>query len=81
MLFVWDDTCKTGIAEIDQDHEVLVNLINDLYEAMQDGRPFFIIPWDDYYLVGTTDIFFNEDLNNVTATEVEISYLLKELNP
>jgi hemerythrin len=37
MLFVWDNTCKTGIAEIDQDHEGLVNLINDLYEAMQDG--------------------------------------------
>ena len=37
MLFVWDDSCKTGITEIDQDHKVLVNLINDLYEAMQDG--------------------------------------------
>lgn len=37
MLFVWDESCKTGIAEIDKDHEVLVNLINDLYEAMQDG--------------------------------------------
>ena len=37
MLFVWDDSCKTGIAEIDRDHEGLVNLINDLYEAMQDG--------------------------------------------
>ena len=37
MLFVWDDSCKTGIAEIDKDHEGLVNLINDLYEAMQDG--------------------------------------------
>lgn len=37
MLFVWDDSCKTGITEIDQDHKGLVNLINDLYEAMQDG--------------------------------------------
>ncbi|MDH3454329.1 MAG: bacteriohemerythrin [Desulfuromonadales bacterium] len=37
MLFVWDDDYKTGIAEIDQDHKKLVNLINDLYEAMQDG--------------------------------------------
>lgn len=37
MLFVWDESCKTGITEIDQDHEGLVNLINDLYEAMQDG--------------------------------------------
>lgn len=37
MLFVWDDNCKTGIAEIDQDHKRLIDLINDLYEAMQDG--------------------------------------------
>lgn len=37
MLFVWDDDYKTGIVEIDQDHKNLVNLINDLYEAMQDG--------------------------------------------
>lgn len=37
MLFVWDDSCKTGIAEIDQDHKRLIDLINDLYEAMQDG--------------------------------------------
>ena len=49
-------------------------------EAIQDGRPFFIISWDEYYLVGTTDIFYNEDINRVTATEDEISYLLKELN-
>ena len=37
MLFVWDECYKTGIFEIDQDHKTLVNLINDLYEAMQDG--------------------------------------------
>ena len=37
MLFVWDDSYNTGIAEIDQDHKGLVKLINDLYEAMQDG--------------------------------------------
>ena len=37
MLFVWDDQYNTGIAEIDQDHQALVKLINDLYEAMQDG--------------------------------------------
>jgi hemerythrin-like metal-binding protein len=37
MLFVWDGSYETGIAAIDQDHQGLVNLINDLYEAMQDG--------------------------------------------
>jgi len=54
---------------------------NGLYiEAIQDGRPFFIIPWDDYYLVGTTDIFYENALDRITASEEEISYLLKELN-
>ena len=37
MLFVWDNSWETGITEIDNDHKGLVNLINDLYEAMQDG--------------------------------------------
>lgn len=37
MLFVWDGRYDTGIKAIDQDHQRLVKLINDLYEAMQDG--------------------------------------------
>ena len=37
MLFVWDNSCNIGIDEIDEDHQGLVDLINDLYEAMQDG--------------------------------------------
>jgi len=49
-------------------------------EAHQDGRPFFIIPWREYYLVGTTDIYFNDDFEKVTANKNEITYLLKELN-
>ncbi len=49
-------------------------------EARQDGRPYFIIPWLDYYLVGTTDIFYDGDMDEVHATEAEIKYLLHELN-
>jgi len=37
MLFVWDSKYNTGIDEIDHEHKALVDLINDLYEAMQDG--------------------------------------------
>jgi hemerythrin len=37
MLFVWEKKYDTGIEEIDRDHQGLVKLINDLYEAMQDG--------------------------------------------
>ncbi len=37
MLFVWDEECSVGVSEIDQDHQLLIKLINDLYEATQDG--------------------------------------------
>ena len=49
-------------------------------EAKQDGRPFFIVPWREFYLVGTTDIFYDGDLNRITTTDQEIFYLLQELN-
>lgn len=49
-------------------------------EARSDGRPFFLIPWRDYYLVGTTDIFFDGDLNDIAIDDEEIAYLLNELN-
>jgi glycerol-3-phosphate dehydrogenase len=49
-------------------------------EAAADGRPFFIIPWNDLYLIGTTDIRFDGDLNAVRASDAEVDYLLKETN-
>lgn len=47
-------------------------------EAQADGRPYFIVPWTGRYLIGTTDIRFNGDLNHVVPDESEISYLLSE---
>jgi glycerol-3-phosphate dehydrogenase len=49
-------------------------------EARQDGRPFFIIPWNDLYLVGTTDTRYDGDLDEVMAEEWEIDLLLSETN-
>src|SRR6266850_1787233 len=34
-------------------------------EAETDGRPFFIIPWNGKYLIGTTDIRYEGDLDDV----------------
>ncbi len=55
---------------------------NDAFymEARTDGRPFFLIPWRGYYLVGTTDIFFDGNLDDITLSELEIDYLLRELD-
>jgi glycerol-3-phosphate dehydrogenase len=49
-------------------------------EAQADGRPFFIIPWNGAYLIGTTDLSYTGDLDKVEAGEDEIDYLLKETN-
>lgn len=49
-------------------------------EAQEDGRPFFIIPWNGLYLIGTTDFRYDGDLNMVLADEREIAYLLSETN-
>ena len=48
--------------------------------AKSDGRPFFIIPWQDYYLIGTTDISFSGDLNSVCVDKSEVDYLISETN-
>jgi glycerol-3-phosphate dehydrogenase len=49
-------------------------------EASQDGRPYFIIPWNHLYLIGTTDLRFTGDPDDVHPSEEEIAYLLKETN-
>ncbi len=49
-------------------------------EAAADCRPFFIIPWNDQYLIGTTDIRYVDDLDNIRASRAEVDYLLAETN-
>ena len=49
-------------------------------EAAADGRPFFIIPWYGQYLIGTTDIRYDGDLDEVRASDEEVDYLLAETN-
>ncbi|MDA0705599.1 MAG: glycerol-3-phosphate dehydrogenase [Proteobacteria bacterium] len=49
-------------------------------EAAADGRPFFIIPWNEQYLIGTTDIRFDGDLAAIRASRDEVDYLLAETN-
>jgi glycerol-3-phosphate dehydrogenase len=49
-------------------------------EAVEDGRPFFVIPWDGKFLIGTTDELFDGDLDHVEAAAREIDYLIRETN-
>jgi len=49
-------------------------------EAKSDGRPFFVIPWNDQYLIGTTDIRYAGDPAAATASMREVTYLIDETN-
>jgi glycerol-3-phosphate dehydrogenase len=49
-------------------------------EARRDGRPYFIVPWNGRYLIGTTDFRYKDDLDYVSADDDEIDYLIDETN-
>ncbi len=49
-------------------------------EAAADGRPVFIIPWNEQFLIGTTDIRYNDSLDRIRASREEVDYLLNETN-
>ena len=49
-------------------------------EAIRDGRPFFIIPWNGNYLIGTTDVRVEDAFDKVRAELWEVDYLLTETN-
>jgi len=54
---------------------------NAIYlEARSDGRPIFIIPWNKLFLIGTTDVRFEGDPDEVRCEDWEIDYLLSEAN-
>ena len=47
-------------------------------EAGADGRPFFILPWNEQILVGTTDERYEGDPGAATIDERERAYLVAE---
>jgi glycerol-3-phosphate dehydrogenase len=49
-------------------------------EAVGDGRPYFVVPWNGLYLIGTTDTRYDGELDDVVATDDEIAYLIDETN-
>jgi len=49
-----------------------------LFVTSRDERMFFIIPFDGYSLIGTTDTKYDGDLDEVHADENDIEYLITE---
>src|SRR6202790_1464796 len=50
-----------------------------IYTEAADGRPFFVIPWNDQILVGTTEVADNGDPGRTVPSVDEISYLVKSV--
>lgn len=47
-----------------------------VYTEAVDGRPFFVIPWNEQLLVGTTEVGDTSDPGQVQPSSAEIQYLL-----
>lgn len=50
------------------------------YESKTDGRLVLVIPWMGRYLIGTTDLRFDEDPGDARCDADEMTYLLGEVN-
>ncbi|MGA7220712.1 MAG: glycerol-3-phosphate dehydrogenase/oxidase [Candidatus Sulfotelmatobacter sp.] len=50
-----------------------------VYTEAADGRPFFVIPWNDQILVGTTEVADGGDPGKTVASQEEISYLVSSV--
>lgn len=51
-----------------------------LLTARSDGRVFFVIPWYDHTIIGTTESDYQGDPKDLTVYEDEAEYLLEEAN-
>jgi glycerol-3-phosphate dehydrogenase len=64
-------------------HLVLKQRISEyglLLQSTTDRRVFFVLPWKETTLVGTTEVLQTDPLDGVHATEEEIDYLLARFN-
>ena len=50
------------------------------YELKTDGRLVLVIPWMGRYMIGTTDIRFDDDPDDARCSAAEMDYLLGEVN-
>ncbi|MFB9375910.1 FAD-dependent oxidoreductase [Kineococcus gynurae] len=50
------------------------------YESRRDGRLVLVIPWMGRYLIGTTDLRYEEDPGSARCDADEMQYMLDEVN-
>ncbi|MSR88903.1 MAG: glycerol-3-phosphate dehydrogenase [Candidatus Margulisbacteria bacterium] len=57
--------------KLTQDHAVLVM-------SQSDGRMFFVLPWGDQSMIGTTDTDYKGPIDSVAVEPEDIEYLIRE---
>jgi len=77
------DTRRSMVGGVRGSHIVLPRFAGvpdaAVYTEAVDGRPIFVIPWNDQVLVGTTEVSDSGDPSKVHPTSDEIEYLLRSL--
>ncbi len=79
---------NSAVGKIDLDLVQGTHLVVDIepndyclyLESPIDGRAFFVLPWYQYTLVGTTEKKYSGDPANVQPTDEEIIYLINSFN-
>ena len=64
-------------------HLILKKRVSDygvLLQSVSDNRVFFVLPWKETTLVGTTEVMQREPLDDVQASQEEIGYLVSRFN-
>ena len=51
-----------------------------IYAEAADGRPFFVLPWNDQILVGTTEVPDKGDPGKTVPSQDEIGYLVRSVS-
>src|SRR5438445_660126 len=77
------DTRRSMVGGVRGSHIVLPRFAGvpdaAVYTEAVDGRPIFVIPWNEQVLVGTTEVSDSGDPSKVHPTSDEIEYLLRSL--
>ncbi len=80
----YEKSSDKNIRLVKGSHIVLKKIFNHDYSYIfqnADGRIFFAIPWEgEFTFIGTTDVDFNEDIDDISASEAEISYIIESAN-
>jgi len=72
--------CKVTSLNVEANHVQSLKVQDTLSgQTFVEKRILFVIPRDEYVLVGTTDTDFTEDPGNVDVNEDDVSYVLKAL--